>query len=540
MSLAEPQARAKIKAWTKPGRESEGFIEFCKTCVTVMAGESDTGGVAMAFKLWPEQQRFARMLCGEKRIIALKARQLGMTTEVLAFFLFRALFWYDQDFRIVSINETDAKDSLERVKFMIANLPDWCRPELETSNTTTVKLAETGSVIRAIPSTKNAGRGKTLTGLLMDEDAAQVYTEMILKSASPALEKRNGWLIRLSTANGVGNSFERSWRKAEQGTGGYKPIFLNWRADPARDDDWYQRELERNDGDVQLMKQEYPETPNEAFLASGRPFFDMDRVSRDLERDLPMGEVGYLDGKEFVLQARGAIKVFKRPQMGERCVIGVDVSEGLEKGDWSVAIVRNAETLEPYARVKTKVSPVELAEILAPLGEWYAYRALGTQEVESEPALLAIEANNHGIACTSELVRMGYRRLFYMRDLVTHKVSERPGWLTTAPSRRLALGNFQSAYRTGRAPVIDREELEEMGNFFHRGAAGKPQAGPGLNDDMVMADAICITVCGLEVGVETVEERRFATEGERARVEDIERMINNSQKLNGGLIELGG
>ena len=47
-----------------------------------------------------------------------------------------------------------------------------------------------------------------------------------------------GQCIALSTPNGVGNWFHRTWVDAEEGRGMFNPIKLHWTVHPERNDDW--------------------------------------------------------------------------------------------------------------------------------------------------------------------------------------------------------------------------------------------------------------------------------------------------------------
>jgi hypothetical protein len=547
--MSDPYALAikKVRQYTRVGHEAKGFITFCRECVKIPAGDTVSEMFVVPFGLWPEQERAAHIIAVERLIIWLKARQVGATFVILAFILFRALFYMHQEFLIVSLNEKEAKKSLERIKVMIAHLPDWCRPELEVCNTTTVKIAETGSIIEVQTSTVNAGRGRTPTGLLVDEDAYQLYAKKIVDSALPGTEKRKGWLWRVSTGNGMGNDFERTWRLAEQGKMVFKPIFLSWDADPERTQDWYDDLLAKMGRDY--MMETYPRNPTEAFLSSGRPFFDMEHVDEDLRQQLPEWRDGYLDrgadGRiEFVAQAHGYLRVWAVPEPGKKYVVFSDVAEGLEQGDACAAyvlpVVRGMRS--ECARVYGRMDPGTLADMLELVGEWYGYREREGAATDA-PALLAAEANNMGILTNDVLRGRGYRRLYYQRDFQTGEVKERVGWLTTGGAngtRKLMLGRFQNKYRLRQSVVVDRDCLEEMGNFWHRGAAGKAQAGPGQNDDRVMARAGAEVLADLEAEAEATEEPSEASAMEIARQEELKKLLTRGRDPGRDLVELGG
>jgi len=511
----------------------EAFEVFCVNCAMITGGDEAHGTATIPFVWWPDQRELARSLCTELEIIVLKPRQMGASWLVLCFFLFRAMFWEGHEYRITSVGEDEAAKALRRIKFMIDHLPPWCRPTLEVSNTTTVKFQETQSWINALPATSNAGRGDTLNGLLSDEAAFQVYAKEIIKSARPALEKRHGSLIVLSTANGMGNHFQEEYVKAQVGQNGYKPHFFAWRADPSRDQKWYDKLLKKHG--LEYMHENYPATAAEAFLASGRPYFFQERLNADIEgADAPFHD-GYIYAKEFMPMVGGAIRLWVKPD-GKPKVIFVDVAEGLESGDWSNGYVVDVATRVEVCRIRGKMDVGELADVSMQIGDWYAT----TENSVRTPALLTIECNNHGIAVTKRCQEAGYSNLYFQRDLRTGEVLERVGWLTTETTRRLMLGKFQADYRLGLVRVVDRECLEEMSMFAHRGPRGKAQAPPGKHDDCVVSRAGAHFVATFEVLAPVEEVEEVTSEIGYWMKKDQERLLAGKEQLNAGLQEMGG
>jgi hypothetical protein len=512
----------------------EGFEAFCTNCIKITGGDETRGTATVPFHWWPAQRALATSLCSELEVIVLKPRQMGASWLVLCFFLYRAMFWTGHEYRITSVGEDEASKALRRVKFMIEHLPEWCSPTLEISNTTTVKFAETQSWISALPATSNAGRGDTLNGLLSDEAAFQVYAKDIIKSARPALEKRHGSLIVLSTANGMGNHFQEEYVKAQTGQNGYKAHFFAWTADPSRTQKWYDKLLKKHG--LEYMHENYPATAAEAFLASGRPYFFQERLNADIEKLDVAFHDGFLNGKEFMPMVGGSVRVWKEPD-GKAKVMFVDVAEGLESGDWSNGYVVDVASRTEVCRIRGKMDVGELADISMQIGEWYAAQ----EESSRTPALLAIECNNHGIAVTKRCQEAGYGNLYFQRDLKTGEVLERVGWLTTETTRRLMLGKFQADYRLGLVRVVDRECLEEMAMFAHRGPRGKAQAPPGKFDDCVVSRAGAHFVATYEAPTFDVEKDDTPTsEIQYWLKKDQERMRTGTVQLNEGIQEMGG
>lgn len=123
-------------------------------------------------------------------------------------------------------------------------------------------------------SARTAERGSTVHKLLFSESAHYPDTDVmtakeIIEGTLAQMDLESGWCFDESTANGVGNYHHKSWLKAENGEGRFDAVFYGWR-------EFYtpeQYQLAKSQStDVDMFKQEYPETVEEAFIASGQPF----------------------------------------------------------------------------------------------------------------------------------------------------------------------------------------------------------------------------------------------------------------------------
>jgi hypothetical protein len=178
----------------------------------------------------------------------------------------------------------------------------------------------------------------------------------------------------------------------------------------------------------------------------------------------------------------------------------------------------------------------EFADVLMQVGEWYGEGA----GMDRMPALLAIEANNMGIATIKRCLESGYRNLWHEHDLRTGEVKERVGWVTNEVTRRLMLGKYQTEYRMGRLKIVDRDQLEEMALFAHRGPRGKAQAPPGKCDDTIVSYGVTLFVATYEGPAEEKPEVEMV--GARgAAMLDIKKMLEGTgEPYNQGVEELGG
>ena len=108
------------------------------------------------------------------------------------------------------------------------------RGDTEEDNKLSLRLRN-GSTIKAT-SASDAGRSEALSMLIIDEGAFIKGVDEIWASAQSTLST-GGKAIVLSTPNGVGNFFHKTWLKGEEGDG-WNPIKLHWTVHPERNEKW--------------------------------------------------------------------------------------------------------------------------------------------------------------------------------------------------------------------------------------------------------------------------------------------------------------
>ena len=128
--------------------------------------------------------------------------------------------------------------------------------EFETVESEGVKVAiielENGSKIKAGATgttSKDAARSEALSLLIVDEAAFIKAMDTIWVAAQPTLST-GGDCIVLSSPNGIGNWFHKSFIEAEAGSSeqvgskniSFRPISLPWNFHPDRDDEWARNE----------------------------------------------------------------------------------------------------------------------------------------------------------------------------------------------------------------------------------------------------------------------------------------------------------
>ena len=231
--------------------------------------------------------------CGENRYsLTLKARQIGWTTLVAAHQFWLAYFHADQNIIDLSRTERQAVLLLRKTKYGFSHLPRWMTergPKSMVDHQQRLFFGN-GSQITSMPSASDPARGESATLIVVDEWAFLPNPEEAWASIEPVADV-GGRIIGLSTANGSGNFFHHLWTGASTGNNKFATMFYPWSATEDRDQSWY--ESKQISMLPWQLAQEYPTTPEEAFVRSGNPVFDLD-VLDEMELRCRSGTEGYL------------------------------------------------------------------------------------------------------------------------------------------------------------------------------------------------------------------------------------------------------
>lgn len=206
--------------------------------------------------------------------IILKARQQGFSSLILALFACDFLMQDNSLSVIVADIADNAQDLLGRVKAYIQSYEEINNFKIPLKYNSKYELENAINGSRYIIGTAqntNFGRSKTITNLHLSEAAYFPSLREILAGAGSALVP-NGRFIIETTANGF-NEFKDFWDEASSIGNGFTPHFF--KASDFYSQEFLSREKKRLGV---LFSQEYPETPEEAFLASGELYFDREAL----------------------------------------------------------------------------------------------------------------------------------------------------------------------------------------------------------------------------------------------------------------------
>ncbi len=496
----------------------------------------DKSGRIVPLKLNPPQERLYNTIREQwesgkpVRIIILKARQMGFSTLTEAL-IFWATVTADQTESMIVAHLDEATGNLFRMsKRFLDELPGPLKPMTRASNAQELNFDKPaksreqrkglGSRIRcATAGGRGVGRSYTLRCLHMSEFAYWPGDKKeTLTGLMQAVPDKPGTIVVIeSTANGY-DEFKSLWDRAEEqqrdGSEGFIPVFFPWFEMPeyrrnvppgfqrtpeedqlastfGLDDEqlsWRRWCIEANcSGDLNLFRQEYPATPEEAFIATGACVFDKEQLvlrREQVRKDTwEIGEFrithradGSVGSWEWTADERGPIRIRKQPETGRPYVIGGDTAG--EGSDWFVAQVLDNVTGEQVAVLRHQYGEREFAEQMICLGWYY------------NEALIGVEIN-YSTYPQLKMEELGYRN-FYVRERVdtyTGRTMEAFGFQTTARTRPLIVDGLRDVASHDLELITDFGTLGEMLTFVYD-ERRRPQAEEGAHDDCVMALAI--------------------------------------------------
>lgn len=460
-----PQARnAQVEEIIRCGKDP---VHFTNKWLKITHPEKGLIG----FKTFPFQDDCLRDFKDNRFNIVLKSRQLGLSTITAAYALWLAIFHKEKNILVIATKMAVAQNFVRKVKTMLENLPPWLLiPKVSASSKQAIEFSN-GSVVKAIPTSEDAGRSEALSLLIIDEAAFIRNFEELWKGLYPTLST-GGSAVILSTPNGVGNQYHKLWVDAETGTSNFHAIKLPWDVHPERDQSWFDTESR------QMSRKQIAQELLCDFSSSGDTFItneDMDRV-RTMTRS-PIERWGPDQG----------VWVWKYALTDRKYVIGADISRG-DSGDFSTAQVIDTSTCEQVAEFRGKVPPDQFGILLNEIGMRY------------NKALIAPENNTYGFSTITKLRELGYPNL-YMNDRRYQYAVDIPvgkfGWNTSSATRTTALTKLEELVRNGSLKLSSSRVVDEFKTFMWFGDS--PRAQKGFHDDLIMALSIAINLFDFSV-----------------------------------------
>ena len=462
---------------------------FVRECVYIYDA---TGQDWVRFELWPAQVETLGAMAASRKLVILKARQLGISWLVAELCAVADALPIPRHHPALFVCvKRNPRNCCGGCAGCTSGCRRYLRARAVTHSNETRWILSNGS--RALAFSTQSGRSYTGTLALVDEADFVPELCQFLNAVKPTIDA-GGQLFLVSTSDKkrpistFKNLFRAAAAKADGGTvgGDYRHIFLPWWTRPGRDEAWrqsIQAEMYAQRGTDDDFYAEYPASAEEALAAEQLdrrlPWAwvkgCVDAACTDtscgdtswryphllevppppggtptswkyphlLEVPPPPGGVPSLPG----------LTVWEEPMPGRRYVMGADPAEGNPNSDESAACVLDAESWGQVAELTGKIEPSTFAGYLDELGRWY------------NGAEVMAERNNHGHLLIRELQRLGNLRVLAGYD-------GRPGWLSNVKGKPLLYGLVADAVRDG--ACSDPGERDGGAAGVHRGvdAAG--------------------------------------------------------------------
>jgi len=444
------------------------------------------------FDMYSFQEEALRDFKENRFSVILKARQLGISTTVAAYVCWMMLFHRDKNVLVVATKLGTAANLVKKIKAIHKNLPSWLKiSDIIVDNRNSFEL-ENGSQVKASSTSGDAGRSEALSLLVVDEAAFVEGIEELWAGLYPTLST-GGRCIALSTPNGVGNWFHKTYTEAEEGKNDFHTIKLPWSIHPERDQAWFEKET-RN-----MSRREIAQELECSFNASGDTLIHGDDLKLIMEKTSePKHKTGF-DRNYWIWQ---------EPLPDREYFMVADVARG-DGSDFSVAQVFEVQSMNQVAEYQGKITP----DMFAPL--------LFSIATEYNNALLVIENNSLGIGVLSRLQELEYKNLYYsvkstheyVDELTAEAIGGVAGFTMSMKTRPLVVAKFEEFVRNKLITINSRRLANEVKTFiWHNGRA---QAMRSYNDDLIIASCIACWVrdTALTVNKREVEYKKALLTG---------------------------
>ena len=434
------------------------------------------------------------------RLIVLKSRQVGVSTVTEALIFYLTHLWPNRNGLVLSHKDQATRGLFRMTRRFHKHMPKALQGKTSLDNVREIQFENES---RLQVETAGDARSYTAHYIHLSELAFMENARLTLDAVLQSVPQSTDSLVVIeSTANGAGNEFHRVWQQSVRKEGearmhglGFIPIFIPWykheeyrRAPWFHADDltpeevllqkqfdlsldqlaWRRWCVETNcRGDEQVFQVEYPSTPDEAFLVSGRPVVDpratafyykrlevMPKQPENFEVDLDEKK------KRAILTpaTRGRCRIYVDPRERHRYIGGADPSEGDAGSDPSPLAFVDQMTMGLVCEWFGKAPPDLLARYAAALG----YHFGRVNECACD-ALIAGEANNHGIQFHSTLLGLGYPNIYFGRsseESVDGKVIKKPGWYQTSKAKHAIFNTVRKGAREKWSTHGDQDILE--------------------------------------------------------------------------------
>lgn len=464
LKLTGPQQQEFIRCALDP-------VYFARTYIWI---QHPTKG-KIQFELYDYQVNMIQSFADYRQVIGMCSRQLGKSTCAAAFIIWFAIFQEDVNVLIAANKFKAATEIMDRIRFSYQELPDWLRPGVTIWNVQKIQF-DNSSKIESTTTTSDAGRGKSISLLFLDEFAfvKSRIAEEFWTAISPTLAT-GGKCIITSTPNSDEDTFAQIWHGACNtldeygnerpdgvGVNGFKCFKALWHEHPERDQSWADKER------AKIGYEKFAREYDLKFLTADETLIDSQVLAR----------LTHVEPK-FKMQE---IRWWEAPEANKIYLVSLDPSTGVGKDYAAVQVWKLPEMVQVAEWMHNRSSVAQQIRCVAQVCTLLDQKVRSLPEQMGEPEIFwTFENNGVGHSVVELLNELGLDRI--PAQLMSDP--GRRGYNTNVKTKSQSVVKFKSLVESNKCVIRSKPLISEMKNFVSRGDSFA--AKPGEHDDLVTA-----------------------------------------------------
>jgi hypothetical protein len=482
------------------------------------------------------------------RIRVLKARQMGFSTLISALGFWWSAMNENSAYAVVAHKDSSASSIFEKNKIFYDNLPSVLRPKTNRFNSERISFSiDGGGGLRSKIFFGTAGggelfRGETILFLHKSEIAFwEDKTGTLKKSLNATVPYAPfSCIIEETTANGY-NEFKDSWDRSVRGDDDYTPLFVGWNEmveyaiTPPQGFQMSEKELQLQmeydlsdaqifwrrikinndyDGNELWFQQEYPLTPEEAFIASGMGVFDSDTIRKGYLSVRPPIEEREIQS----VMVKERIKIWEYPEVRDEVEYNqlVRYNEDMQDYEYYNGDIEVSNS-KVYANYTLAVDTSGLGADYNQLVVWHNINKtmvarFGIKNINEEKlAKIVVEIAqyynnsmvvaevNYSHAIYDYILELGYNNCYYTEN--TSRIDKMQnnrelGFKTTKLTKAPIISSLRALLNEKPDAIPDKDFWYETEYYVMQDVAtNRMNAVSGHHDDIIMANAIGFYTC---------------------------------------------
>jgi len=405
------------------------------------------------FELYPYQEKMFNHFNTSRFNIVLACRQSGKSISSVVYLLWFAIFNPEKTIAILANKGATAREMLSRVTMTLENLPFFLQPGCKALNKGSIEFSNNSRIIAAATSGSSI-RGMSVNLLYLDEFAFVERAAEFYTSTYPVISSgKDTKIIITSTANGIGNTFQKIWEGAVQRTNDFIPFRVDWWDVPGRDEKWKEETIS-NTSQMQF-DQEFGNT----FFGTGDTLISGNTL------------LNFRAKPHSNLLENDSLFVYKEPEKDHQYVMTVDVSRGRGQ-DYSTFNLIDI-SVRPFQQVavyrNNTISPLLFPNII------YKYANLYNE------SMVVIESNDQGmVVCNGLYHDLEYENMFIESAIKANAL----GIEMTRKVKRIGCSAIKDILEENKLEIHDENTIMEISTFVAKGQSF--EASEGNHDDLMM------------------------------------------------------